>query len=99
MYTEHYHHRFDSLTPDQVSFSINGTHIRTEGVGPYVVFSDSPDRSGGFDFKTALETPATHDDPFYSPPVDQNLTVTAVDDGVEVANESFVVFVNEDAVL
>ena len=101
MYTEHYHHRFDSLTPDQVSFSINGTHIRTEGVGPYVAFSDSPDGSGGFDIKTALETPATHDDPFYSLPVGQNLTVTvtAVDDGIELANGSLVVFVNEDAVL
>ena len=101
MYTEHCHHRFDSLTQDQVSFSINGTHIRTKGVDPYPAFSDTPLGGDSFDYKTALETPESHDDPFYSLPVGQKLTVTvaAVDDGVEVANGSLVVFVNEDAVL
>ena len=51
--------------------------------------------------QNVLGTPETHDTSFYSLPVGQNLTVTvtAVDDGVEVVNESLVEFVNEDAVL
>ena len=49
--------------------------------------------------QNVLGTSETHDGPFYSLPVGQNLTVTvaAVDDGIEVANGSLVLFVNEDA--